>query len=174
MHSKSQIARKVLKLRALAARPGSVAEGEAATAAAASLVKEYGLTEAGIRLEAELDQYLGPAPDRAAERDRVRRDRRRDDWRDFDTAPTDKEPRRGPASQRPRASELVLEQHEKNPDRVHLAYDYLSSVCGVRPTFVWVFERDKLLTFDDPCPFCLASGIFDTRKARKRLEPVPR
>jgi Protein of unknown function (DUF2786) len=151
MHSKQHIMRKVLKLLALAERPGSKAEGIAAAAAAAGLRKEYGITDEDLELRAGLEAELHGGTDRASERDVARGYSQRD------------------GSGRPEASDVALADHQRHPDRVHLAYDYMSSVCGVRPTFVWVFERDQLLTFDDSCPHCLATGIFDTRRERKRL-----
>jgi hypothetical protein len=156
MVSKDKAARRVAKLLELGRRPGTPAEGVAARKAAAELTAEYGLTDDDIRLARDVDRIL-EQPDRAAESYRARRDReaRRDDHKHRDD--------------RPIATDYVLEQHRAHPERVHLAYDDMSSVCGVRPTFVWVKLRDELLGFDDPCPFCLASGIFDTRQARKRL-----
>jgi len=152
MLTRDQVARKILKLRALAARPGSEAEGDAAREAAATLMRDYGITADDLRLRAEVDQAT-TGPDRAAEQARA-------------------EPRRGPPSSRPVAARAVATDHALHPNRVHLAYDYESSVCGVRPTFVWVHTRDKLLTFDDPCPHCIVSGVLDTRTARKRLGPA--
>lgn len=152
MHSKQHIMRKVLKLRALAERPGTKAEGAAAAAAAAGLCKEYGITDEDLELRAGLEAELHGGTDRASERDVARGFAQRND-----------------GSGRPIGSAVALADHEQHPDRVHLAYDYMSSVCGVRPTFVWVFERDQLLTFEDSCPHCLATGIFDTRRERKRL-----
>jgi len=157
MLPKDKIARRVVKLLELGRRPGTEAEGVAARKAAAELTAEYNLTDDDLRLARELDGLL-EQPDHAAQRHRARRERQPDREQDYD--------RHG---KRPIATDYVLEQHRIYPERVHLAYDDMSSVCGVRPTFVWVMERDKLLTFDDPCPFCLASGIFDTRQARKRL-----
>lgn len=149
MHSKAHIARKVLKLLALAERPGSPAEGAAARKAADGLIKEYGLTDEDLEIRRDLEAELyGHA------------DRQRDVARGY-------VPRS--SSTRPSGSSVALADHELHPNRVHLAWDYMTSVCGVSPTFVWVPDRDKLLTFDDPCPHCLATGIFDTRKERRRL-----
>jgi hypothetical protein len=159
MHSKDKIARRVVKLLELGKRPGTEAEGIAARKAAAELTAEYGLTDDDLRLARELDGLL-EQPDRAAEHDRARRDRERHGKQDQ---------ARG---DRPVATDYVLEQHRIHPERVHLAYDDLSSVCGVRPTFVWCKLRDELLGFDEPCPYCLASGVIDTRQARKRLGPA--
>lgn len=163
MLTKDQIARKILKLRALAERPGSPAEGDAAREAIRSLMKDYGITDDDLRLRAAVDEAT-TGPDRAAAEAAA--------WGTWQN-PTERLRRRGPPSGRPEpAAGVILSEHHLNPNRVHLAYDYMSSVCGVQPSFVWVFEREKLLTFDDPCPFCLATGMVDTRRARKRLGPA--
>jgi hypothetical protein len=145
--TREQAARRVVKLRALAERPGSPGEGKAAAELADELVTRFDLGPDELETRERLDEYYA-GPDYSA-RPKARGDRPR------------------------AAAGAVLVDHEEHPDRVHLAFDHMRSVCGVDPTFVWVRERDKLLTYDDPCLHCLATGMIDTRHPRRRLPGYP-
>jgi len=70
----------------------------------------------------------------------------------------------------PRAE--VVAAHKAHPDRVHLAIDNSRSLCGVGETgFVWSFERKVAVASGKPCPFCLETGIVDTRNPGARVSP---
>lgn len=151
--TKDRALEQILRLRAMAERPGTPAEGAAARDIAERLMGQYDVTAADIEARIELDAAVHDQP---VEHDAPDMSNYPDWW------PRPK-PRRGAGV---RATARSLADHDEFPDRVHMAYDDMISICGARPTFVWTYERAIAEKSGNACPHCMDVGLLTTRIPR--------
>jgi hypothetical protein len=182
--TRDEAIRRVMKLRALAERPGTAHEGDTAAKMSAELVKQFAIEPHELKTREELDEFFSQ-PDRAPDRDERGRFRRRagpraaPDWVDMFSFFARAASTAGIGDQirdtirRGRAAATAMSDHFKFPNRVHLAASDMGSVCGIGPSFVWVKLREELERQPDACPHCLGTGIIDAREPRRRLPGYP-
>ncbi len=148
--TKERAIEQILRLRALAERPGTRAEGESARDISERLMGQYDVTAEDLRERIELDEALAAEPPRPGDPNMA-------DYPSWWPRPT---PRYGAGV---RATRQSLADHDAFPDRVHMAYNEMISVCGAEPTFVWAFDRAILEKSGNACPHCMAVGLLTTR-----------
>jgi hypothetical protein len=159
--------RRIMRLRALAARPGTPEEGDTAGRAARALAEREKISEdeiAGFEKANKLGAgEIDPNDaDLWAELIRVVLRANRDRGRGFHgKAPHGVD----------WPSATAVQDHISRPDRVHMAIDNWQAVCGVtpntnpkKPSFVWTYTRAIALTSGMPCQHCLSVGLLDARR----------
>jgi Protein of unknown function (DUF2786) len=155
--TKDRAIEQIMRLRALAERPGTAAEGAAARDIAERLMGQHDVSADDIA-------------DRIAQDAAVHDQPVEHDAPDMSAYPAwwpRPKARTGPGV---RATARSLADHDEFPDRVHMAYNEMISVCGARPTFVWTYERAIAEKSGNACPHCMDVGLLTTRIPR--LEPV--
>lgn len=152
--NKAQAIDKIIKLRALAKDPGSVAEAGSAARVAERMRQRFDVDEHEIRERMELLQAISDVGDEV--------DAYQYDDRTY--------------SPRLRPSVEAALDHKRLPFRVHMAVTDMRAVCGVGPTFVWTFTRSIAIASGVPCPHCMDTGVIDARRPTLRIasgRPMP-